>query len=178
LENVPGGEIFMPGFLGIRSDHLFVVDLSGGRIVVLDEGGQFLREMKPDDPTFKGFNAVAVDGGGSVYGLDTLAGQVYQFSPDGKFQMKFGKRGPGPDQFEFPTALTVGGKGLVYVVDQHRGTILVFNRKGRFQTHFAAKGWEEGKVYYPAAIAVDGNGRAFVADRNNNRVQVFVPSEK
>lgn len=178
FKQVPGGERLVPGSLAIdRSDSIYVVDLTDGRIVVLDSNGRYKRSLRPDDPAFRGFNAVAVDGRGYVYGLDTLGGRIYQFSPDGKLQQKFGQRGSEPDQFDFPTALAVDRKGLTYVVDQHRGTVLVFNRHGRFLARISSKGWEEGKVYYPAAVAVDENGRVFIADRNNNRVQVFSPIE-
>lgn len=178
FKEVPGGERLMPGPLAIRSDRLYVVDLTGVRIVVLDERRQFVRQMHPDDPAFRGFNALAVDGGGFVYGLDTLGGRIYKFSPDGTMESKFGQRGLEPDQFEFPTALAVDKRGLIYVVDQHRGTVLVFNRQGSYQGHFVSKGWEEGKVYYPSAIAVDRSGRVFIADRNNQRVVVFAPKEE
>lgn len=174
LSGVPDGDSVFPGDLVLdRSGQLYLVDETNRRILIFDSKGRFQRAVSPKDPAMRGINAVAVDGKSNIYALDTLGGSIYQLSPDGAQQKKFGQRGPEIDQFDFPVALAVDRQGNVYVVDQHRATVVVFNNRLRYQANIGSRGWDEGEFLFPSSIFVDDQGRIFVADRNNRRVQVF-----
>jgi DNA-binding beta-propeller fold protein YncE len=178
LSQVPEGGSILPGALVLdRSDKLYMVDETNKRILVFDSKGKFQRAVRPDDPAIRGINAVAVDASSNIYALDTLGGKIYQFSPEGQLLKKFGQRGPGVDQFDFPTDLAVDRQGFVYVIDQHRGTIVVFNNRQRYQANIGSMGWDKGKLLFPTAIVIDDKDQIYIVDRENRRVQVFVRKE-
>lgn len=179
LSQVPDGGSVFPGALALdRSEQLYLVDETNRRILIFDSKGRFQRAVSPKDPAIRGINAIAVDAKSYIYALDTLGGSIYQLSPDGSQQKKFGQRGQEVDQFDFPVALAVDRRGFIYVVDQHRGTVVVFNNLQRYQGNIGSRGWNEGEFLFPCSIVVDDQDHVFVADRNNRRVQVFFRKTK
>ncbi|OGD15995.1 MAG: hypothetical protein A2W20_07675, partial [Candidatus Aminicenantes bacterium RBG_16_66_30] len=87
-------------------------------------------------------SAIAVDGAGNLYVLDTGNHRVQKFSPDGKHLATFGRRGQGPGEFQYPAWLAVDGKGFIYVTDPNNQRIQVLTPDGK--DHKAIKGLEQG----------------------------------
>lgn len=173
LSQVSQGESVIPGSLALdREDNLYIVDRANKRILVFDDTEKYLREITVTEG-LTGFNDVKVDREGNVYAIDTLKGRVYTFNKKGELLAKFGKRGNGIEEFDFPVSLAVDRRGLIYVVDQHKNRVLIFNKKGVFQGEFSQLGWREGGLYYPSYIFIDRLERIYVVDRDNDRVQVF-----
>jgi outer membrane protein assembly factor BamB len=88
---------------------------------------------------------VAVDGLGNIYALGSFNNAVFKFSPDGKYQTRFGSAGDQPGQFRAPSAIAVDGKGRVYVSD-FKG-VQVFDASGRYLTVFHPGGIASGMVF-------------------------------
>ena len=140
--------------------------------MLFDDREKYLREItiKKD---LTGFNDVKVDKKGNIYALDALKGKVYIFNQMGKLLTKFGQRGEGEGNFNFPISLAVDRRGLIYIVDRHKNRVLVYNKKGDFQGGFSQLGWKEERLYYPTYIFIDQSQRIYIVDRDNNRVHVF-----
>ena len=98
-----------------------------------------------------------------------------KFDRDGNFIAKWGSKGGGTGQFEFPQGVAVDGFGNVYVADAGNNRVQIFNVDGRFLLQLGSKGNDDGQFEFPGAIAVDSIGKVYVADTNNHRVQVFAP---
>jgi streptogramin lyase len=88
---------------------------------------------------------VAVDGAGNIYALGTFNDAVFKFTPDGKFENRFGGEGNEPGQFRATSAIAVDGKGRVFVSDI-KG-IQVFDSSGRFIRLFQTGGPASGMVF-------------------------------
>jgi DNA-binding beta-propeller fold protein YncE len=88
---------------------------------------------------------VAIDGLGNIYALGTFNNAVFKFTPDGKYQTRFGSDGDQPGQFRAPSAVAVDGKGRVYVSD-FKG-VQVFDGNGRYLTVFNPGGIASGMVF-------------------------------
>jgi DNA-binding beta-propeller fold protein YncE len=158
------------------SGGLCLIDETNRRILLFGPGlGAAQREIRPQDSGFTGFRDVAVDEGGNVYALESLAGRVWVFDKQGKEVRRFGKRGQDPGEFDLPSGLAVDRKGSVYVLDGNRGSVQVYTREGRHSFSLGSRGAKEGELDQPSGLAVDGAMRLFVADRLNGRVQVFTP---
>ncbi len=99
---------------------------------------------------------VAADGLGNIYALGTFNNAVFKFSPDGKFQTRFGDDGDQPGQFRAPGAIAVDGKGRVYVSDI-KG-VQVFDTNGRYLRSFKPDGITSGMLF-------NDNGELFIAAR-------------
>ena len=102
---------------------------------------------------------VAVDGLGTVYVLGHFNSSVFQFSPGGKFENRFGSQGHEPGQFSAPHAIAVDGQGRVYVGDA-KG-IQVFGADGRYLDLIKADGpafgmaFKDNELYVAARTQVD-----------------------
>ncbi len=87
-------------------------------------------------------SAMAVDGAGNLYVLDTGNHRVQKFGPDGKYLATYGRQGQGPGEFYYPAWLAVGDKGFLYVSDPNNQRIQVLTPDGK--DHKTIKGIEQG----------------------------------
>jgi DNA-binding beta-propeller fold protein YncE len=88
---------------------------------------------------------LAADGAGNIYALGTFNDAVFKFSPDGRFQTRFGSAGDKPGQFRAPDAIAVDNQGRVYVSD-FKG-IQRFEPDGRHLDTFKVEGSASGMVF-------------------------------
>ena len=88
---------------------------------------------------------LAADGIGNIYALGSFNNAVFKFSPDGRFQTRFGSDGDQPGQFRAPDAIAVDNQGRVYVAD-FKG-VQVFDPNGRYIDTFDVKGAASGMVF-------------------------------
>ncbi|NTU51401.1 MAG: hypothetical protein HGA94_03060 [Candidatus Aminicenantes bacterium] len=103
-----------------------------------------LGDVDTDDENLAFFmpSAIAVDGAGNLYVLDTGNHRVQKFGPDGTYLTTYGRRGQGPGEFQYPAWLAVDGKGFIYVTDPFNQRIQVLTPDGK--DHKAIKGLEQG----------------------------------
>jgi streptogramin lyase len=88
---------------------------------------------------------VAADGAGNVYALGEFNDAVFKFSPDGRFQTRFGGDGDEPGLFRAPDAVAVDNQGRVYVAD-FKG-VQVFDPNGRYLKVIDVKGAASGLAF-------------------------------
>ncbi len=88
---------------------------------------------------------VAADGTGTVYALGEFNRAVFKFSPDGRFQTRFGGDGDEPGLFRAPGAIAVDNQGRVYVAD-FKG-VQVFDQNGRYVKVIGVKGAASGLAF-------------------------------
>ena len=88
---------------------------------------------------------VAADGAGNVYALGEFNDAVFKFSPDGRFQTRFGGDGDEAGLFRAPGAIAVDNQGRVYVAD-FKG-VQVFDPSGRYLKVIPVKGAASGLVF-------------------------------
>ncbi|HEX8150315.1 MAG TPA: hypothetical protein VF591_24235 [Pyrinomonadaceae bacterium] len=88
---------------------------------------------------------VAADGAGNVYALGEFNDAVFKFSPDGRFQTRFGGDGDEPGLFRAPGAIAVDNQGRVYVAD-FKG-VQVFDPNGRYLNVINVKGAASGLAF-------------------------------
>ena len=73
--------------------------------------------------------SLAINGEGTIYALSQDEGQVFIFSPEGKFIDKFGVYAPGTTSSVSGYAISVDGQGRVYVASSRQ--VLVFTTDGK-----------------------------------------------
>ena len=80
---------------------------------------------------------------------------VYKFDSDGNFITKWGSKGHGDGEFNYPKGISVDSKGYVYVADAYNHRIQKFDSNGNFITKWGSKGTGDGEFNYPNGISVD-----------------------
>jgi sugar lactone lactonase YvrE len=169
VKGVADASAVIPGAFKLdAADNVYLLDLAGRRVLILEPGGKVTREIPL--PKEGEFTDVAVDGTGKVYALD--GSQAVLWAADkgaGTFQPL---TKPMKDRMSFPGYVAVD-RGRLLVVDQNGMGVAALAMDGSYQGRELSIGWNDGQVFYPAQLCTSGAGDAFLADRQNNRVQVF-----
>lgn len=86
---------------------------------------------------------------------------------------RFGGRGAGAGQFNYPTAVAVNSKGEILVCDSLNFRVQIFSPEGEFRRGFGKAGDRPGSFSRPKGIAVDSDDNIYVLDTLFDNVQIF-----
>jgi hypothetical protein len=94
-------------------------------------------ELEAKDPNFQFVRPISVaeDDRGNIYVLDDKDNCVKKFGADGAFVRRFGRKGQGPGEFEYPMTIGFGAPGRL-VVSSMSSDFHVFNNDGEYVGHF------------------------------------------
>lgn len=157
----------------IASDEglVYVADTWNHRVLLLDAGGQIVRELglsgqltdignspdpSPEPGLFFGPRSVAV-ADGEIYVTDTGNERVQVFSSDGTFLRAFGGYGTEPGKLLEPVGIAIGPDGNVWVADSGNGRLSVFTRDGAPIRQIPMTSWEaQGELQNFLRFGPDG----------------------
>jgi len=151
-----------------------------GALLVADAGTAEIVIVAPDR-TCRAIGAGALErptgvaaGAGRVLAVDPPRHQVVVFSPAGEVVARWGARGAGDGQLNFPTAIARAPDGAGFlVVDALNFRIARFSADGAWLGSFGAPGEEGAGFARPKSVAVDETGRIYVSDAQRDLVLVF-----
>ena len=147
----------------------FVADSGLGEVIAFDAQGKFQFAITNELERPAGLALV----GDHLLIADAQRHQVVVCGLRGEFISKFGRRGLGPGEFNFPTHISVDGQRRIYVTDSLNCRIQVFDADGRFLRAFGRAGDGPGRFNRPKGVAVDRDGHVYVVDGVFNNVQIF-----
>jgi DNA-binding beta-propeller fold protein YncE len=147
----------------------FVADSALGKVIAFDEQQRLLFEMTRELERPSG---LALHGE-RLFVADAQRHQIVVFDVRGQFLSKFGRRGSGPGEFNFPTHVNVDAGGRILVTDSLNYRIQVFNADGSFLRIIGSAGDGPGHFGRPKGVAVDQAGHIYVADALFDNVQIF-----
>ena len=147
----------------------FVADSALGKVIAFDAKGkvQFAFTNELERPA-----GLAVLGERLII-ADSQRHQIVLCGVKGEYLSKFGRRGAGPGEFNFPTHVAVDAHQQIYVTDSLNSRVQVFTAEGRFVRAFGSAGDGPGHFSRPKGVAVDSAGHVYVVDAVFNNVQVF-----
>jgi streptogramin lyase len=172
FEGVPAASsTVMPRALAVGpQDELYVLDVFGARVLVLNRTGAYQRQI--DLPADTGeASDIAVDAKGTVLIVDSVRSVILSAAKDDKGFTPLAHS--LKDHVPFPLALATDARGMLFLPDRNAGSVVILRRDGSFAGRQLGKGWNEGLLRYPAHLCVSDKGQLFIADRGNNRVQMF-----
>lgn len=165
-----GKQRFVSPVAGVHHGQIFfVADSALGKVIAFDEKGKVHFEITNElaRPT-----GMALSGERLVI-ADSQLHQIVICGVNGQFISKFGGRGRGPGEFNFPTHVGVDDAGRIYVTDSMNHRIQVFDPSGRFLREFGSVGDGPGRFNRPKGVAVDHAGHVYVVDALFANVQIF-----
>ena len=164
------GTVMTVAFKLDPADNLYLLDVAGGRVLVLAPDGAIQREL-PLPAGVRAVTDVAAESGGRIFVVDAPSATLYVAEPQDKEFRPLTKS--MKELLGFPGYLAADNRGKLWVVDQNGGSVVRLGNDGSFQGRELALGWADGALQYPGQVCVTSGGEVFVADRNNNRVQIF-----
>ncbi|MCU7905647.1 MAG: hypothetical protein KZQ76_07245 [Candidatus Thiodiazotropha sp. (ex Epidulcina cf. delphinae)] len=170
-----GGEDFVSpvGLAVDKEGKVYITDSKLAKVFVIgvgeDEASPLALEEDFIRPT-----GIAVDGKtGWMYVVDTGLHTISVFRSDNTLLRKFGRRGAGEGEFNFPTYIWQNRKGQLLVTDSLNFRIQRFDRHGRFIGQFGHPGNAMGDLSRPKGVAEDRYGHVYVVDSLFHNVQLF-----
>jgi DNA-binding beta-propeller fold protein YncE len=156
------------------ADNIYVSDSAGGRVFKFSKQGKLQTILGGEEGAFKrpasiAFNPVSH----LIYVVDTVRPRIFAYSPEGRLVLKFGERGSGPGQFNFPTFITAGRDGKLYVNDTLNFRVQVFSPEGKFLGQFGQAGDGSGNINRPKGLSIDSEGHIYIAEALFSTVQIF-----
>ena len=117
---------------------------------------------------------VAFDSAGNIYQGGNNNTCVQVFNTEGQFLRKFGHKGSGQGELNFPSGIAIDSDDdVVYVAEYYNNRVSVFTTEGAFLTSFGTQGNGQGQFSSPRGVAVDNGGFIYVSDSNNGQIQIF-----
>ncbi len=165
-----GGQKFISPVAAVHQGQTFyVADTGLGKVIAFDEKGRVQFEIT---------NELARPAGIALLGdrllmVDSQLHQVVVYGLHGEFISKFGQRGKGPGEFNYPTHISVDDRQQIYVTDSLNYRIQVFTAEGKFVRELGSAGDGPGHFSRPKGVAVDHSGHAYVVDAVFGNVQIF-----
>ncbi len=159
---------------------VYVADWKLRKIKVFSDEGKYERQF-PEDSFDEQFGA----DGFSPYGMAAYKDKlyvtsndgIYIFSKKGKFIEKWGSKGKGVDQYDYPIGIAIDQEdGSVYVADQLNRRLKALDSKGNIRWTVGNPdigGKIQSFFGLPRGLALDTEGRLYVSDTFHNELYVL-----
>ncbi len=147
----------------------YVADSGLGAVVAFTETGALLFQIKGELERPAGL-AISSN---RLFVVDSKRHEVLIYELQGRLSGRFGTRGSGPGEFNFPTHIAAGGAGELYVTDSLNNRVQAFDTEGRFLRQVGSIGDAPGHFSRPKGAAVDTYGHLYVLDALFGNVQLF-----
>lgn len=111
--------------------------------------------------------------GERLFVVDPPRHAVVELDRAGRELGRFGARGDGASELNFPTGIAAAPDGTLLVVDALNFRLSRYRPDGTFVVAFGEPGDGGGAFGRPKCVAVDGAGRLFVSDAQHDVVLAF-----
>jgi len=177
-------EQFSPSDVAINDKNVFVCDVRGHQIHVLDRhsGRSLHRFGKPGSQDGQLFHPTNIAlQGDRLFVSDTNNFRVQAFDLTGRFLFSVGELGDRPGNFSRNKGISVDRDGLMYVVDAAFENVQVFNKDRELLMYFLQPGQGKSDINLPADIWIDYDHLAYFKDYFHPKFQakylLFVTSQ-
>jgi len=157
--------------------NIYVSDSGAGKVLKYSPQGKFLDTIGGEEGAFKRPASIAFNSVNHwLYVVDTARPRIFAYSTDGTMRLKFGERGTGPGQFNFPTFIAIDSEGRLFVNDTLNFRIQILTADGKFIGQLGKSGEAgdgSGDINRPKGVALDSEGHVYVAEALFSCVQIF-----
>ena len=164
--------IKQPRYMAFNSSEELIVTDCESNVLVFDKKGDQIQSISKSKHGFGSISGVAVDKEDNVYVCDWIKQCVYKFNKKGDVLKKFGTKGRGPKELNWPQGIAVAGD-QVFVCDQDNHRVQVLTTELEPVKQIGSNGAGNEHFNHPEDVAVDNEQMVYVTDYGNNRVQVL-----
>ncbi|TLM97558.1 MAG: hypothetical protein FDZ75_04260 [Actinobacteria bacterium] len=161
-----------PGAMTGNNGRIYLADLAGNKIIVLDEQGKILQKIAPATMPLSYPQGMALDKTGRIWVADSGNFMVKAVSDKGEVQAVL-REGDQGVPFTMVRGVAVDNLGRLAVTDVLARQVRFFSPDGvQLFTLDGAK-TPEGAFIYPSMLYIDAGGKIYIADRGTGRVAVW-----
>lgn len=169
------GALEKPAGITVDSrNHLFVADLTLGRVMEYGADLEFLRSYSGGN-LVRPVGVAVVEERGELWVTDSKKHTIEVFDLQAQHLRTIGGPGTDPGQFNFPTHLATDKQGLIYVADTFNFRLQILDADGNVVRHWGKNCDSFGCFSRAKGISVDPDGNIYVVDAAFNNVQMFSP---
>ncbi|XP_064397544.1 E3 ubiquitin-protein ligase TRIM71-like [Halichondria panicea] len=161
-----------PRYMAFNSPEELIVTEYEGHVLVFDKKGKQIRSISKSKHGFGDISGVAVDKEDNIYVCDSGKNCVYKLNKRGDLLKRFGTKGSGPKELNWPRGIAVAGD-QVFVCDQNNYRVQVLTTELEPVKQIGSFGFGNGHFNQPEDVAVDNEQMMYVTDCSNHRVQVL-----
>lgn len=169
-------EILHPTAIAAGPDRIFLSDLTGSSIHILDYNFNIVGNMSHADmerPSGLCFDSYA----NRLLIADPPANRVFVFSPEGEYIAHLGQSGNHAAFLQSPLAMTVDVEnGDIFVLDGMARKVKQYSNDFQFINSFGEYDQVPGSFAFPKGIALAVDGTLFISDAAFGNVQMFDPT--
>lgn len=165
--------LIKPGPIYVDSiGHVYVGDLSGNQVLILDQKGKVLRRI---GNIFYPHGIAVDEERKKLFVSDSGEVNVKAFSLEKKDNkpLQVIETMTSGARFSMARGLAVDKKGRLYVADTIVSAVRVFDKNGEYLFSFGQQGFDDGEFLYPNGIFIDDTGKIYIADWSNDRIQIW-----
>jgi DNA-binding beta-propeller fold protein YncE len=162
----------MPLGIAVAADGAVWVADGGAGVVVRHDGNGRCRSI--GEGKLRRPSGIAMTGK-VAFVVDPPNHAVWKVDLDGTVLGRFGARGTGEGQFNFPTGVAALPDGSLLVVDALNFRVVKVSAEGQTLAAFGEAGDSGGNFARPKAVATDDAGKIYVSDTQNDVVLVYGP---
>lgn len=169
--NLPPPADVVPRSMAVDAkDNVYVLDVLGERVLVLDPGGTYIRHVPfPKDYGF--ISDLAVDQNGAIFVVDGQKARVYKTASNvSQFQVFASEL---QSYLYYAATIDIDNQGRIYLLDQNDSAVVLLGPDGSFQGRYLSFGWKGGQINTPTQACITDSGTLVIADRNNSRIQIY-----
>ncbi len=175
INGIKGNRLISPIGVAVSSENkIFITDSELKGVFVFDIDGKLEYSFSNGMIRPTGISII----GDEVFIIDTGANQLIIFDLLGNEKARYGKRGTGDNEFNYPVSLcsnlnVKNFSDTIFIVDAMNFRVQELKRNGSFVYKFGKLGDGVGDFATPKGIAIDSEGHIFVVDALFDIVQIF-----
>lgn len=169
LDNKQG---IKPGAMTGHAGKIYLADLAGSQVVVLDEQGKILRKISPAGMPLSFPQGIAVDKKGRIWVADSGNFVVKAITDEGQVAavIREGEKGVA---FTMVRGVALDNLGRLAVSDVLARQVRFFSPDGDQLFTLDGTKTQAAAFVYPALLYIDAAGRIYIADRGAGKVTVW-----
>ncbi|MFO0949017.1 MAG: NHL repeat-containing protein [Planctomycetota bacterium] len=169
-----------------QAGRIYVANFNGNSVDIFDAEGRLLRQIKQLVPASGESKAedvflnpiqLAIAGGRTLFVVDNRLHEVVELDLDGNLIRRFGKRGNGAGELEFPHGIAIGPEGNIHVADYGNHRIQIWSKEGQFLRGLGHEGSGPGELREPTDLCFLADGLLAIVDKGNHRIVVWQVNE-
>jgi DNA-binding beta-propeller fold protein YncE len=149
---------------------LAVCSFNGDFVQLISHRGDSIRRLTK--APLRGPNGIAIHKE-QIFVCESRGSCISVLNMEGDFLNRFGSKGDGPSNFNWPQQLCVGPDDCLYITDMGNHRVQVFEKDGTFVRQFG-----QGILNMPIGVQITKSGYVVVTSNHQNKVSFFTVNGK